>query len=191
MHAHDPLRLPDDLPVPVDDGACDHLPGMAMPSIRLPLTSGGTVDLSTLSGRTVVYCYPRTGRPDQALPPGWDAIPGARGCTPQSCAYRDLNAEFARQGVGLYGLSTQSTAYQREAVERLHLLFPLISDADLRLTETLRLPTFVVTGWTLLKRLTLIISEGQIEHVVYPVFPPNADAERVLAWITEHDAGAS
>ncbi|MDQ3779853.1 MAG: peroxiredoxin [Chloroflexota bacterium] len=191
MHAHDPLRLPDDLPVPVDDGACNHLPGMAVPSLDMPLTSGGTVDLSTLAGRTVVYCYPRTGRPDQALPPGWDAIPGARGCTPQSCAYRDLNAEFARYGAGLYGLSTQSTAYQREAVDRLHLPFPLISDADLRLTEALRLPTFVVAGWTLLKRLTLILDAGRIEHVLYPVFPPDADAERVVAWIAGHSAADS
>ena len=131
----DVYALPAGLPVPVDDGACDHLPGMRLPAVALPSTAGGSVILADVPGRTVVYCYPRTGRPDEDSPAGWDAIPGARGCTPQSCAYRDHHAELAALGVGVFGLSSQETAYQREAVERLRLPFPLLSDADLALAR--------------------------------------------------------
>ena len=173
--------LPPGLPIPVDDGACDHLPGMRLPSVPLRSTAGGVVDLAGLPGRTVVYCYPRTGRPDEDPPAGWNTIPGARGCTPQSCAYRDHHAELRALGARVFGLSAQDTAYQREAAERLHLPFPLLSDADLAFTRALRLPTFDVAGMTLIKRLTLIIADGVIVHVFYPVFPPDADAERVLA----------
>ena len=177
------LDLPADLSVPVDDGACDHLPGMRLPSVVLPATDGGMVDLSMLPGRSVVYVYPRTGRPDQPLPTGWDEIPGARGCTPQSCSYRDLAAELAALGARVFGLSTQETAYQREAAERLHLPFPLLSDERLQLATALALPTFEVDGMTLLKRLTLVIDDGTIETVFYPVFPPDADARNVAAWL--------
>ena len=178
-------QLPDDLPVPEDDGACDHLPGMKLPSVLLPATDGRLVDLAALPGRTVVYAYPRTGRPDQPLPDGWDAIPGARGCTPQSCAFRDHYGELLALGADVVGLSTQDTDYQREAVNRLHLPFPLLSDADLSLTRALRLPAFEVNGMTLTKRLTMIVRNGAIEHVFYPVFPPDRNAGDVIAWLRE------
>jgi peroxiredoxin len=182
------LDLPADLPVPVDDGACDHLLGMRLPSLALPATDGTMINLSALPGRSVVYVYPRTGRPEQPLPTGWDQIPGARGCTPQSCAYRDLAAELAALGARVFGLSTQDTAYQQEAVERLHLPFPLLSDERLALTTALSLPTFEVDGMVLIKRLTLIIDDGAIETVFYPVFPPDADAANVAAWLRERHA---
>jgi peroxiredoxin len=180
------LDLPADLPVPVDDGACDHLPGMRLPALPLPATDGGMIDLSTLPGRSVVYVYPRTGRPDQPLPTGWDEIPGARGCTPQSCAYRDLAAQLGALGARIFGLSTQDSAYQQEAVARLHLPFPLLSDERLEMTTALSLPTFEVDGMTLIKRLTLIIDDGVIETVFYPVVSPDADAANVAAWLRAH-----
>lgn len=187
--ADDVNTLPADLPVPVDDGACDHLTGLRLPSMPLPATDGRTVDLSALSGRTVVYCYPRTGRPDQALPTGWNAIPGARGCTPQSCAFRDHHAELLARGASaVYGLSTQDTAYQREAVERLHLPFALLSDEQLAFARALKLPTFEVDGMVLVKRLTLIVHEGVIEKVFYPVFPPDRSADEVSAWLAKATA---
>jgi peroxiredoxin len=184
---HDWTRLPDDLPAPEDDGACDHLVGMRMPALALPSTTGGLVDLSDLPGpRTVIYAYPRTGRPGEALPTGWDAIPGARGCTPQTCAFRDHQGELRAEGAAVFGLSTQDTDYQREMAERLHLPFAILSDADLAFTHALRLPTFEVDGMTLIKRLTLIVRDGAIEHVLYPVFPPDRSALDVLAWLQAH-----
>jgi peroxiredoxin len=180
-------ELPADLPAPVDDGACDHLAGQAMPSIRLPSTAGRLVDLGALLGpRTVIYCYPRTGVPGQPSPDGWDLIPGARGCTPQSCAFRDHHADLAELGAEIYGLSTQTTAYQREMAERLRLLFEVLSDAGFVLTDALRLPTFETAGMRLIKRLTLVVREGRIEHVLYPVFPPDQSAAEVIAWLERH-----
>lgn len=176
-------ELPGNLPAPVDDGACGHLPGMRVPSIPLPSTSGRRVDLSRLAGRTVVYCYPRTGRPDVDPPQGWNEIPGARGCTPQSCAFRDHYSELQALGATPFGLSTQETDYQKEAVERLHLPFELLSDAGLVFAKALRLPTFEVESMTLIKRLTLILLGGKIEKVFYPVFPPDRNAEEVLDWL--------
>jgi len=182
---HDPTVLPEDLPVPLDDGAARHLPGMRLPDLALPATDGSSVNLSKLDGRTVIYAYPRTGRPGAQLPTGWDAIPGARGCTPQSCGFRDHHADLQRAGVThLFGLSTQDTAYQREAAERLHLPFALLSDEKLALARALRLPTFEVDGMTLLKRLTLVIDEGTIVHALYPVFPPDKSAADTLAWLS-------
>ncbi len=179
--------LPQDLPVPEDDGACDHLRGMAMPAIALPSTNGGTVRLDRLGAeRTVIYAYPRTGQPGVALPDGWDAIPGARGCTPQACAFRDHHAELKTLGADVYGLSTQDTDYQREVAERLHLPFAILSDAGLEFASTLRLPTFTVDGMPLVKRLTLIVKDDRIEHVFYPVFPPDRSAGDVVAWLTVH-----
>jgi peroxiredoxin len=179
-------ELPKDLPVPQDDGACAHLDGLRVPSIALLSTRGDHVDLSALPGRTVVYCYPRTGRPDQELLPGWNDIPGARGCTPQSCAFRDHHAELRELGVdAVYGLSTQDTQYQREAAERLHLPFALLSDEKLQFARALKLPTFETSGFTLIKRLTLVIHDGSIEHVFYPVFPPDANAADVIHWLIE------
>ena len=179
--------LPSNLPPPVDDGACDHLPGLAMPSVRLPSTAGRLMDLGALgAGRTVIYCYPRTGRPGEPLPEGWDAIPGARGCTPQSCAFRDHHRELADLGAEVYGLSTQTTEYQREMAERLHLPFEVLSDARFALTDALRLPTFEVDGMRLVKRLTLIVRDQRIEQVFYPVFPPNESAAQVIDWLERH-----
>lgn len=178
------LDLPADLPVPIDDGACAHLAGLAMPAIALPSTAGGTVDLARRpSPRTILYCYPRTGVPGEDLPTGWDMIPGARGCTPQSCAFRDHHAELGVRHAEVFGLSTQTTAYQREMAERLYLPFPVLSDAAFRLTDALRLPTFTVDGMRLVKRLTLVLRGGRIEHVFYPVFPPDKSAGEVLAWL--------
>lgn len=172
------------LPPPTDDGAARHLPGTAVPDIALAATDGRTVSLSALPGLTVVFAYPMTGRPGAALPEGWDEIPGARGCTPQSCAFRDLYGELLAAGAGrVFGLSTQDTAYQHEAAERLHLPFPLLSDAALRLTTALRLPVMLVGGATLLKRMALIIGDGIISHVFYPVFPPDRNAADVLSWL--------
>jgi len=181
--------LPDDLPVPTDDGACDHLAGLVLPSIPLSSTDGQQIDLAELRGRTVVYIYPRTGRPDLPTSAAWDAIPGARGCTPQSCGFRDHYAALRSLGASaIFGLSTQTTEYQREAVERLHLPFPLLSDGMLVFTRTLRLPTFEFEPYggetsTLLKRMALVIRDGRIDKVFYPVFPPDRNAENVMAWL--------
>lgn len=187
MRVNDLLNLPPDLPIPRDDGACAHLAGMALPPIGLPATDGSTVRLDDPAApRTVVFAYPRTGRPGEDPPGGvdaWNAIPGARGCTPQACAYRDRYAELTALGVRVFGLSTQDTAYQLEAVERLHLPFPILSDEGLELARALRLPIFETTGLTLFKRLTLIVDAGRIEHVLYPVFPSDRDAEQVIAWL--------
>jgi len=182
--AHDPTILPTDIPAPVDDGAARHLAGMRVADIALPATGGATVNLSRLKGRTILYIYPRTGRPGQALPTGWDGIPGARGCTPQSCGFRDHFAELKQLGVNaLYGLSTQATAYQREAAERLHLPFAILSDAELKLARSMRLPTFSVDGMTLIKRMAWVIDDGVVTHVFYPVFPPDRSAGEVIDWL--------
>jgi peroxiredoxin len=175
--------LPADLPVPEDDGAADHLLNAVVPPMELPATTGETIRLDELTGRTVLFCYPRTGRPDEDLLPGWDAIPGARGCTPETCGFRDANSQFADLGARVIALSTQSTEYQRELAERLGLPFPVLSDEDLELTNALRLPTFETSGMTLLKRLTLVIDDGRVTHVFYPVFPPDSHAGEVLAWL--------
>jgi len=156
-----------------------------MPSVPLAATDGANVDLSSLPGLVVVYAYPRTGIPGIENPAGWDLIPGARGCSPQSCAFRDHFAELKALGVNhLFGLSTQDTAYQLEAATRLHLPFPILSDEHLRLAGALRLPTFHTSGMTLLKRLTFVIRDGKIEHVFYPIFPPDRNASDVMTWLT-------
>jgi peroxiredoxin len=181
-------QLPADLPVPRDDGAARHLVGAVVPSTPLPSTTGSPVRLDELS-LAVVYCYPRTGTPDSAPLGGtehWNAIPGARGCTPQSCAYRDHHGELQRLGATVYGLSTQRSDAQREAAQRLHLPFALLSDANGSFSSALQLPTFCVAGEKLLKRLTLIIARGRILHCFYPVFPPNKDAEQVIEWLSSH-----
>jgi peroxiredoxin len=175
------------IPAPHDDGATRHLVGAPVASVALSATTGEAVDLSLLRGRTIVYAYPRTGRPGIPNPEGWDLIPGARGCTPQSCAFRDRFAELEAVGVDhMFGLSTQETQYQREAAERLHLPFALLSDAQLQLTHAMRLPTFETGGMTLLKRFTLAIDDGTIERVFYPVFPPDRSASDVIDWLSRH-----
>jgi len=180
-------ELPPDLPIPVDDGAADHLPGLELPALRLDSTMGEPLDLQGVAGDLLVaYVYPRTGRPGVPLPDGWDDIPGARGCTPQSCAYRDSLAEFERLGASLVGISAQSPAEQREFAEREHIPFPLLSDTGLALAgEPLRLPTFEAAGMTLYRRLTLIAEAGRIVKAFYPVFPPDRDAAEVLAWLAQ------
>jgi peroxiredoxin len=182
------LDAPDwsSLPAPVDDGATRHLGGATLPSILLPGTDGKTVDLSACPGRTIVYIYPRTGQPGIPNPDGWDMIPGARGCSPQSCAFRDHFAELKQLGVDrLYGLSTQDTAYQREAADRLHLPFPLLSDEHLWFGRALNLPVFEAGRMMLLKRCTLGVDDGRITHVFYPVFPPDRNATDVIAWLAK------
>jgi peroxiredoxin len=182
--AHDPTLLPADLPVPQDDGAARHLMGMRLPDLALPATSGPAVNLSKLKGRAVIYIYPRTGVPGVDAPAGWDDIPGARGCTPQSCGFRDHFAELKALGVaGVFGLSTQNTDYQRQAAQRLHLPFPILSDAALKFARVLNLPTFSVAGMTLLKRMALVIDNGVIIKAFYPVFPPDKNAEEVIVWL--------
>jgi peroxiredoxin len=183
MGLEDPYTLPNDLPVPRDDGAARHLPGARLPSLALPATSGRSVDLFTLSGTTVVYCYPMTARPGSPLPEGWNEIPGARGCTLESCGFRDHHAELASLGARVFGLSTQSSENQREARERLGLPFELLSDEDLAFARALGMPTFEVEGRKLLRRLTMVVEEGRIEHVFYPMFPPDAHAGEVVGWL--------
>jgi peroxiredoxin len=180
--------LPPDLPVPEDDGAASHLAGMAIPRLALISTQGGTVDLAEASQeRLVAYVYPRTGIPGQPSPLGWDDIPGARGCTPQSCAFRDTLAEFTGLGVSVLGIGAQEPGEQREFAEREHIPFPLLSDGELRLAELLRLPTFAVEGMTLYKRLTFVAEAGRIVKAFYPVFPPDRNATEVLAWLRGSD----
>lgn len=183
-------ELPKGLPVPEDDRACDHLLGLRLPSVALQSTAGRRVDLKSLPGRTVVYCYPRTGKPDIEPPEGWNEIPGARGCTPQSCAFRDHHGQLQATGAHLFGLSTQSTEYQREAVERLRLPFELLSDSELAFSRALRLPTFKVDSMVLIKRLTLILLDGRVEKIFYPVFPPDKNAHEVIEWLSRNPLGS-
>lgn len=181
--------VPPDLPRPEDDGACAHLPGTELPALALPATTGPPVRLDRLATPwTVIYAYPKTGLPDQAPPADWAAIPGARGCTPQNCAFRDRADALRALGASIYGLSTQTTEYQREMATRLQLPYPVLSDADLQLTYVLRLPTFQYDGSTLLRRFCLIVRGSRIAHVIYPVFPSNADAPAALQWL-EAQAG--
>ncbi|MFC5183849.1 redoxin family protein [Actinomadura harenae] len=181
----DYLNLPADLPVPEDDGAAAHLPGAKVPHLELQGTGGGSVRLEALgAGRTVVYIYPLTGRPGVDVPDGWDSIPGARGCTPEACGFRDHYQDLLAAGAdGVFGLSSQETDYQREVVERLHLPFQMLSDPGRSLARELALPTFEAAGQTLYTRLTLIIRDGVVEHVFYPIFPPSEHAGQVLAWL--------
>jgi peroxiredoxin len=176
-------QLPEDLPAPVDDGAAAHLEGLTLPDLALLATDGAEINLAKLAGRWVLYIYPLTGRPGVPLPAGWDAIPGARGCTPQACSFRDHHEELKSLNTGVFGLSVQASEYQREARDRLHLPFQLLSDSSLQLKELLRLPTFSAGGMELYKRLTLIAEDGRIVKVFYPVFPPDRNAEEVLAWL--------
>ncbi|HZJ56443.1 MAG TPA: peroxiredoxin [Myxococcaceae bacterium] len=178
---HDVYTLPGDLPRPVDDGRARHLVGTRLPAMPLQATTDERIDLSTIPGRAVVFAYPRTGRPGQPpLVADWDLIPGARGCTPETCAFRDLAKDFGVLGVRVFGLSTQEPAYQRELAERLHLPFPVLSDAEHALTDALRLPTFTVGGHLLLARLSWLQRDGRIERLWYPVFPPDRHASEVL-----------
>ena len=179
--------LPPDLPIPKDDGACDHLPGSAVQDIPLTTTTGDQVSLATLPGRNIVFCYPRTAGPNESVKEDWNAIPGARGCTPESCAFRDLYQEFQEFGVGVYGLSSQSSDEQAEAKLRLHLPYPLLSDHELAFASAMKLPTFQWRDSTCIRRLTLVLRDGTVEHVFYPVFPPDTHADTVLAWLKDHD----
>ena len=185
MHTvNDILTLPSDLPVPIDDGSCDHLTGMFLPSLDLTGTDGSIVNLSTLTGLSVVFAYPRTGQPGRPpLIANWNDVPGARGCTPQTCGYRDLYPDFAALGCRVFGLSTQTTEYQREMSERLKLPFSVLSDTNLQLTHTLSLPSFQAAGQILIKRMSWIVIDGRIVKLWYPVFPPDHNAAEVLNWL--------
>lgn len=177
-------KLPSDLPEPVDDGDCDHLPGTVMPDVTLPCTNNGTLNFRDIEVRTVIYIYPMTGRPDVELPVGWDEIPGARGCTPQSCGFRDHHEELKSLHTNVYGLSAQSRDYQREMQSRLHLPFEIVSDESLTLKKSLRLPTFFAAGMELYKRVTLIVENNKIAKVFYPIFPPDQNAVEVVDWLS-------
>jgi peroxiredoxin len=182
----DLLQLPSDLPVPLDDGACDHLPGSVVPDLTLE-SSQVSVNLAAFAaGRSVLYVYPRTGRPELPVPESWNAIPGARGCTPQSCGFRDHAAELEELGVRVAGLSAQRLEEQEEVAERLRLPYPVIADPHLRLAQALQLPTFTFEGVELYRRVTLVLARGTVEHVFYPVFPPDQDAANVVAWLRRH-----
>jgi peroxiredoxin len=185
----DYTSLPPDLPVPQDDGAAKHLPGLAVPSLALRSSGGGTADLAELAaGRLVAYVYPRTGTPGEPSPLGWDDIPGARGCTPQSCAYRDSLAEFEWLDATVVGISAQDAGEQHEFAEREHIPFPLLSDSGLELAAAMSLPTFEAAGMTLYRRLTLVAEAGTIVKAFYPVFPPDRNAAEVLAWLADRPA---
>jgi peroxiredoxin len=178
---------PSDLPVPLDDGCCEHLTGMRVPAIALMSTSGRRVNLADIArGRAVIYCYPRTGVPGRGVPKRWDQIPGARGCTPESCGFRDHYEELRGLKTEVLGLSTQDSDYQREMVARLQLPFEVLSDADFKFTAALHLPTFEFDGVRLLKRLTLVLSKEKIDKVFYPVFPPDKHAREVVVWLSQH-----
>ena len=179
-------EIPKNLPVPEDDGLCDHLIGMSLPNISLPATGAQPINLSAVKGCLVLYIYPMTGQPNKALPDGWEQIPGARGCTPQSCAFRDHYRELQHYKAEVYGLSVQSSDYQAEAVERLHLPFLLLSDQKHQFVQAMKLPTFNVAGMELTKRITLICEDGVIKTVFYPVFPPDQNADQVLEWLRKH-----
>ena len=182
-------ELPANLPRPKDDGGARHLKGMALPDIALPSTANRLVNLSKITAaRTVIYCYPMTGQPGKALPQGWDDIPGARGCTPETCGFRDHHKDLAKLQAEVFGVSTQDTPYQQEMVKRLEVPFEVLSDEQLEFAHALRLPMFTVDRMTLLKRLTLIAKNGKIEHVFYPVFPPDKHAEEVIAWLKKKPA---
>ena len=177
-------KLPTDLPVPQDDGACDHLNQMKMPKVALQSTSDREIDLQKQAlTPTILFFYPRTGEPDKPAPADWDLIPGARGCTPQSCGFRDLYSAFKNAGYEVFGVSSQDTDYQKEFVARNHIPFEILSDVDFKLTYTFKLPTFEYNGMRLIKRMALVLNEGKIVKVFYPVFPPNKNAETVLNWI--------
>jgi peroxiredoxin len=178
--------LPPDLPRPVDDGACDHLPGLRLPSLALPATTGGTLDPASLPGRLVLYCFPRAAEARAATPAGWDQIPGARGCTPQSLAFRDHYDKIRALHAEVIGLSVQAPDAQAEIAERLRLPFALLSDQHLEFARALRLPTLEAAGMTLIRRLTLIVTDGTIDKVLYPVFPPDLNAEEVVVWLLAH-----
>ncbi len=180
------LELPKDLPRPVDDGAASHLHGINFPRLALPATNGANVELAAMSGRLVIYVYPMTGRPGVPLPDGWDSIPGARGCTPQSCNFRDHYSELQSLNTSVFGLSAQASEYQKEARDRLHLPFELLSDRGLRLKQLLGLPTFTVADNELYKRVMLVVDNGRIQKVFYPVFPPDQSANEVLAWLRQN-----
>lgn len=179
------FELPKNLPAPIDDGACNHLLGLTLPSVNLASTGGKTVNLSEIPGWLVIYCYPMTGKPGRVIPDGWIQIPGAAGCTPQSCSFRDRYSELKALNCQIFGISTQKTEDQLEASERLHLPFELLSDAAFQFAEGLRLPMFEVEGTRLLKRVTLIVKDGKIVKYFYPVFPPDKNIDDVLSWLRE------
>lgn len=179
-------QLPADLPIPQDDGSTNHLRGMKLPNVSLNATNGKTINLGEIKGKLVIYCYPMTGQPNVDLPDGWDQIPGARGCTPQSCSFRDHYQELQALGAEVVGLSVQTTEYQKEMVDRLHLPFLVVSDAHYKFQKALNMPTFITAGMILLKRVTLIVNNGVIEAVHYPIFPSDSDPAWIINYLKDH-----
>ena len=179
-------QLPINLPIPQDDGSTNHLKGMKLPNVSLNATNGKAVNFGDKKGKLVIYCYPMTGQPNVALPDGWDQIPGARGCTPQSCSFRDHYQELQALGAEVIGLSVQTTEYQKEMADRLHLPFPVVCDVNYEFQKALNMPTFVAAGMTLLKRVTLITNNGVIEAVHYPIFPSDSDPAWVIDYLKSH-----
>jgi peroxiredoxin len=179
-------EIPPGLPIPQDDGSTDHLKGLRLPTVSLKATNGTTINFGDIFSRLVIYCYPMTGQPNVALPDGWDQIPGARGCTPQSCSFRDHYQELQALGAEVVGLSVQTTEYQKEMVDRLHLPFPVVSDSDYQFQKALNMPTFIAAGMALLKRVTLIANHGVIEAVHYPIFPSDSDPGWVIDYLKMH-----
>lgn len=178
-------KLPDNLPKPIDDGATDHLLGQRLPAITLPATDGSELELAELKGKVVIYCYPKTSKPGEIMPEGWDQIPGARGCTPQNGSYRDNYKELQQLAVKVFGLSLQPTEEQKEMVDRVNMPFPILSDKEMKLTKALKLPTFTAAGLLLLKRFTMIIENAEIKAIHYPVFPSNSDAKWVIDYLNK------
>jgi peroxiredoxin len=179
-------NLPDNLPIPVDDGACHHLLNQKLPTITLSATYNQLINLSEVAGWTVIFCYPMTGRLDKPLPKNWDAIPGARGCTPQVCSFRDNFTFFTKKNISVFGLSTQDSSYHLEVFTRLDLPYQLLSDSEYKFTDSLKLPTFECDTLRLNKRVTLICNAGIIKHVFYPVFPPDKNVDEVISWLNSH-----
>ena len=179
-------QLPPDLPIPIDDGATNHLIGMTLPNISLKSTRGDSISVGNFNGKLVIYCYPMTGQPNVPLPEGWDQIPGARGCTPQSCSFRDHYQDIQALGAEVIGLSVQTTDYQKEMADRLHLPFPVVSDSNHEFSKAMNMPTFVAAGMTLLKRVTLIAEDGMIKAVHYPIFPSDSDPAWVIDYLKRH-----
>lgn len=176
-------QLPTNLPIPQDDGSTNHLKGMKLPNVSLQANNGRYINLSGIKGKLVIYCYPMTGQPNVALPDGWDQIPGARGCTPQNCSFRDHYQEIKDLAADVFGLSVQTTEYQKEMADRLHLPFPILSDNNYAFQKALNIPTFTVSGMVLLKRVTLIVNYGVIEAVHYPIFPSDSDPNWVIEYL--------
>ncbi|VAW52529.1 Alkyl hydroperoxide reductase subunit C-like protein [hydrothermal vent metagenome] len=182
----DLYQLPEGLPVPVDDGACNHLEGAPFPSMLITVTPHATYDFSKEKGINIIFFYPMIGHPDSLPMTGWNEIPGARGCTPQALSYKNYFRQITKLGVRLFGASSQALKEQNDAIDRLKLPFELINDSSFLLSNALKLPTFQFNEIKMIKRLTLVVVDGVIKKVFYPVFPPNKNVDDVIVWLKEN-----